>query len=307
MNGIGTNQQTALQVMHRTSYDYAEPVALSLHQAMLKPRALPTQAVANSYINVEPTPRSLDFRVDYHGNLVSDFELDSPHRELVVTATSEVYLTRTVPPDFTASSPMEQIAGRLAAPQDDEDFIASEFLAASPYAPRSERLASYARELFWPGRPYLSGVHELMQTIHAEFRYDKDVTTISTPVATVLSQKCGVCQDFAHLMIACLRSLGGPARYVSGYLVPRAGVVGDQASHAWVSAYCPELGWVDFDPTNNIVPTDGHITLAWGRDYSDVSPLRGVIFGGGEHTVQVAVRIIPLSAQAALPGSPTPR
>ena len=296
MNGTGTSQQVALKVMHRTSYDYAEPVSLSLHQAMLKPRTLPTQTVANSYINVEPTPRSLDFRVDYFGNLVSYFELDSPHRELVVTATSEVYLTNTVLPDLTASSPMEQIAARLAAPQSDDEFEASEFLALSPLAPRSERLANYGRDLFWPGRPYLDGVRELMQKIHAEFRYDPEVTTISTPVATVLANKCGVCQDYAHVMIACLRSLGAPARYVSGYLVPRAGVVGDQASHAWVSAFCPELGWVDFDPTNNIMPTDGHVTLAWGRDYSDVSPLRGVIFGGGEHIVKVAVEITPLAS-----------
>jgi len=299
MNGTDTAQRTALRVKHVTSYDYAEPVSLSLHQAMLKPRTLPTQAVANSYIDIEPTPRSLDFRVDYHGNLVSYFELDSPHRELVVTATSEVYLAPTVTPDFSASSSLEQIAARLGMPQTDEDLAACEFLALSPYAPRSERLANYGRELFWPGRPYLEGVRDLMQKIHAEFRYDPEVTTISTPVATVLAHKGGVCQDFAHVMISCLRSLGGPARYVSGYLVPRAGVVGDQASHAWVSAYCPELGWVDFDPTNNVVPTDGHLTLAWGRDYSDVSPLRGVIFGGGEHVIKVSVAITPLaSAQA---------
>lgn len=296
MNGTGTAQQIALQVKHVTSYDYAEPVSLSLHQAMLKPRTLPTQAVANSYIDIEPTPRSLDFRVDYNGNLVSYFELDAPHRELVVTATSEVYLTQRAAPDFSASSPLEQIAARLTTPQTDDEFAASEFLALSPFAPRSPRLANYGRELFWPGRPYLEGVRDLMQKIHAEFRYDPEVTTISTPVATVLAHKSGVCQDFAHVMISCLRSLGAPARYVSGYLVPRAGVVGDQASHAWVSAYCPELGWVDFDPTNNVVPTDGHVTLAWGRDYSDVSPLRGVIFGGGEHVIKVAVAITRLAS-----------
>lgn len=286
-----------MQVKHVTSYDYAEPVSLSLHQAMLKPRTLPTQSVANSYIAVEPAPRSLDFRVDYHGNLVSYFEIDSPHRELVVTATSEVHLTPAVTPDLNGSSPMELISARLAAPRNDDELAAAEFLALSPYAPRSERLANYGRDLFWPGRPYLDGVRELMQRIHTEFRYDPEVTTISTPVATVLSNKSGVCQDYAHVMIACLRSLGGPARYVSGYLVPRAGVVGDQASHAWVSAYCPELGWVDFDPTNNVVPTDGHVTLAWGRDYSDVSPLRGVIFGGGEHVIKVGVKIsrLPLA------------
>lgn len=293
MNGADTSQQIAMQIKHVTSYDYAEPVSLSLHQAMLKPRTLPTQSVANSYLAIEPAPRSLDFRVDYHGNLVSYFEIDSPHRELVVTATSEVYLKPTVPADLTASSPLEQIASRLALPQNDEELAAAEFLALSPYAPRSERLANYGRDLFWPGRPYLDGVRDLMQRIHSEFRYDPKVTTISTPVATVLSNKSGVCQDYAHVMISCLRSLGAPARYVSGYLVPRAGVVGDQASHAWVSAYCPELGWVDFDPTNDVMPAEGHVTLAWGRDYSDVSPLRGVIFGGGEHVINVSVGISP--------------
>lgn len=291
MNGIDTSRQIAMKIKHVTSYDYAERVSLSLHQAMLKPRTLPAQSVANSYLAIEPAPRSLDFRVDYHGNLVSYFEIDSPHRELVVTATSEAYLTPTVPPDLAASSPLEQIASRLALPRNDEELAAAEFLALSPYAPRSERLANYGRDLFWPGRPYLDGVRDLMQKIHSEFRYDPEVTTISTPAATVLANKSGVCQDYAHVMISCLRSLGGPARYVSGYLVPRAGVVGDQASHAWVSAYCPELGWVDFDPTNNVVPADGHVTLAWGRDYSDVSPLRGVIFGGGEHVIKVSVEI----------------
>ena len=135
-----------------------------------------------------------------------------------------------------------------------------------------------------------------MRKIHEEIRYDPEVTTISTPIATVLANKSGVCQDYAHVMIGCLRSLGGPARYVSGYLIPQAGVGVDQASHAWVSAYSTELGWVDFDPTNNLVPTDGHITLAWGRDYSDVSPLRGVIFGGGEHAINVTVEISPLGS-----------
>ena len=296
MNGIDTSRQIAMKIKHVTSYDYAEPVSLSLHQAMLKPRTLPAQSVANSYLAIEPAPRSLDFRVDYHGNLVSYFEIDSPHRELVVTATSEVYLTPTVPADLTASSPMEQIASRLALPRNDEELAAAEFLALSPYAPRSERLANYGRDLFWAGRPYLDGVRDLMEKIHSEFRYDPEVTTISTPAATVLAHKRGVCQDYAHVMISCLRSLGGPARYVSGYLVPRAGVVGDQASHAWVSAYCPELGWVDFDPTNNVVPVDGHVTLAWGRDYSDVSPLRGVIFGGGEHVIKVSVEISRLAS-----------
>lgn len=299
MNGPSTDQQLALRILHRTTYEYAEPVSLSLHQAMLQPRPLPRQNVYSSFLNVEPTPQSINGRLDYYGNLLSLFEINSAHQELIVTSSSDVNVIPTPLPDVTLSTPHDQIAFRLQAPQSDDEFEAAEFLAASSYVPLSQRLAEYARPLFWPGRPYLDGVRDLMHKINSEFRYDPEVTTISTPVATVLANKGGVCQDFAHLMISCLRSLGTPARYVSGYLIPRQGIVGDQASHAWISAFCPELGWVDFDPTNNIIPTNGHITLAWGRDYSDVSPLRGVIFGGGEHTVKVAVEITPLEPAPA--------
>lgn len=278
-------------VNHTTSYTYAEKVSLSYHQAMLKPRDTTFQQVQSTYLHVLPQSRQVWDRLDYFGNRVSIFELDSSHAKLAVRAESRILLQRRQPPVLAASLPMEDIAERLLAPQDDSLLSGAEHMAASALIPKSPKLADFARHHFPPGRPYLEGVRDLMEQIHREFRYDPKATDVSTPVADVLKLKGGVCQDFAHLMIACLRSLGGPARYVSGYLVPLPGVVGAQASHAWVSAYCPHLGWVDFDPTNNVIPGDGHITLAWGRDFSDVSPLRGVIFGGGDHTVEVEVEI----------------
>ena len=162
----------------------------------------------------------------------------------------------------------------------------------SPLAPRGGLYARYAAPVLLPDRPLLEGVDALMKTIHREFRYDPVATTVSTPVSEVLEGRHGVCQDFAHLMIACLRSHGVPARYVSGYLVPDPGVAGAQASHAWVSVYCPDIGWVDFDPTNNARPAGGHITLGWGRDFEDVSPLKGVTVGGGRHSVAVEVLVM---------------
>jgi transglutaminase-like putative cysteine protease len=280
-----------LRVSHHTRYVYAENVSLSYHQAMLEPRDAVHQRVESTRFRVEPPVGVTAKRLDYFGNHVSLFEIAAGHKTLEVIAQSEVFLDNRPVPELAASFPVEEIAERLRAPEDDALLAASEYAAASPLIPRNRKLADFARPCFPPGRPYLEGVRELTKRIYKEFRYDPEVTTVSTPVHEVLRHKHGVCQDFAHLMIACLRSLGGPARYVSGYLVPLPGVVGAQASHAWVSAYCPHLGWVDFDPTNNTVPVDGHITLAWGRDFSDVSPLRGVIFGGGDHTVHVDVSI----------------
>ncbi len=280
-----------LSVRHHTRYAYAESVSLSYHQAMLEPRDAVHQEVLSSRLRIEPPVRVSSKRLDYFGNHVRLFEIDSEHDSLDVVAESELALNHRLNPELAASFPVEEIRERLRRPEDDALLGASEYAAASPLIPKAEDLADFASMHFPPGRPYLEGVRELMERIFTEFRYDPEVTTVSTPVHEVLAHKHGVCQDFAHLMIACLRSLGGPARYVSGYLVPLPGVVGAQASHAWVSAYCPHLGWVDFDPTNNKIPVDGHVTLAWGRDFSDVSPLRGVIFGGDDHTVRVEVEI----------------
>jgi transglutaminase-like putative cysteine protease len=290
MSAVATNAKTLI-VRHTTAYDYAEKVSLSYHQAMLKPRNTPLQQVQYSYLNIQPIARYILDRYDYFGNTVSVFEIDSAHEDLSVVAESQVHVYPAETPLLAASLPLEDIRRRLQSPKDDALLNAAEFAAQSTHIPRSPRLAELARPHFPPGRPYLEGVRDLMRRIHREFRYDPKVTSVSTPVDEVYKLKHGVCQDFAHVMIASLRSLGGPARYVSGYLVPLPGIVGAQASHAWVSAYCPHLGWVDFDPTNDVIPSGGHITLAWGRDFADVSPLRGVIFGGGEHVVNVEVAI----------------
>jgi transglutaminase-like putative cysteine protease len=176
---------------------------------------------------------------------------------------------------------------------------ARQFVYESPHVPITKALADYAAPSFSPGRPWLAAVLDLTARVFSQFQYDPTATTVNTPVAQVLQNRRGVCQDFAHLQIGCLRSLGLPARYVSGYLLtaPPAGqqrLVGADASHAWLSAFCPELGWIDFDPTNNQIPTTKHITLAWGRDYSDVCPIKGVLVGGGQHRMRVAVDVVPV-------------
>jgi transglutaminase-like putative cysteine protease len=284
------------RVVHHTRYVYEEKVPLSYHQAMLEPRNAAGQQVEFAATRIEPPVRTTARRKDYFGNHVTLFDIADPHQTLHVTAESEIDLEQAPPPELGASLPLEEIGRRLRKPGDDTLLAAAEYVAASPLIPKSPELAAFARHHFTPARPYLEGVRELMERVFRELRYDPEATHVATPVQEVLEHKHGVCQDFAQLMIACLRSLGGPARYVSGYLVPLPGVVGAQASHAWVSAYCPSVGWVDFDPTNNSIASGGHITLAWGRDFSDVSPLRGVVFGGGEHSVQVEVSVAPEGA-----------
>ena len=222
--------------------------------------------------------------------------IDAPHNELIVEAQSELtirpnpLLHSEIP---TCNLNIESVRQRIHQPESPEDLQVYEFCFNSPHVSQSSELARYASSCFTQHEDFLAGVGALMHRIHSGFRYDPTVTTVSTPVSEVFVHKHGVCQDFAHLMIACLRSLGLAARYVSGYLVPGPDVIGAQASHAWVAAYCPGIGWTDFDPTNDVSPSGSHITLAWGRDYSDVSPFRGVIFGGGEHRVSVEVSVSP--------------
>ncbi len=193
-------------------------------------------------------------------------------------------------PDFSASPPWETVVESLVSDHGDESLDAYQFVFGSQRVKASRELADYARDVFPAGRPLLEAVSDLMQKINRDFSFDNKATEVTTPVQSFFQKRRGVCQDFAHLQIACLRSLGLPARYISGYLrtLPRPGLprmVGADASHAWCSAWCPGSGWVDFDPTNNCVPTDGHITVAWGRDYSDVSPVHGVLLGGAKHTL----------------------
>ena len=278
------------RVTHTTQYTYAEPVSLSMHQVRLSPRGDASQQVRNTRLQIDPPASASSSRQDYYGNLATTFSVADTHRQLRVTAESLV--TKAGNSGGRLLSPvLSDALDQLQRRETPETLAAIEYQVESPLAPRGAPFARFAQTALLADRSVLEGTEALMGLIHREFEYDPVATTVSTPVASVLDGRRGVCQDFAHLMISCLRSHGVPARYVSGYLVPRPGIVGAQASHAWVAAYCPGVGWVDFDPTNNVMPSHGHITLAWGRDFEDVSPFKGVTVGGGKHTVSVNVRI----------------
>lgn len=289
------------RVLHTTTYSYSDPVSISFHEAVLAPRATVGQTVLKSGLAVEPKVQNLTARQDYFGNVVTRFTVAGDHRKLEVQSESLLGISEAGVREWDGCPPLEAVVEQIRRCETEVDLTAYEFCFASQHAPRAPKLAAYGRTSFPAGRPFLDGVRDLMLRIRQEFRYDPAVTTISTPVEEVLENHHGVCQDFAHVMIGCLRSLGAPARYVSGYLVPRQGVVGAQASHAWVSAYCPQFGWVDLDPTNGVVVSTGHLTVAWGRDYADVCPLRGVILGGGKHIVDVAVKVTQADADALPP------
>jgi transglutaminase-like putative cysteine protease len=245
-----------------------------------------------------PTPVT-SAHFDYFGNTLTSFTLQEPHDSLIVEAQSSLEVNAIAPPDFSGSPPWENVRESFAGAPGDEVLAAWQFVFDSQRVKSNPELAAYARESFPEGRPLLAAALDLMRRIHQDFRFDKKATEVATPVQTFFEKRRGVCQDFAHLQIACMRSLGLPARYVSGYLrtMPPPGrprLVGADASHAWCSAWCPGTGWVDFDPTNNCVPSDGHITVAWGRDYGDVSPIYGVLLGGARHTLRVEVDVTPV-------------
>jgi transglutaminase-like putative cysteine protease len=237
--------------------------------------------------------------VDFFGNHVTFFVVQEPHRTLTVTAHSKVTVTPLTVPRATDTPAWEQVRERLRQDRSATGLEAYQYVFDSPYVPSLPQLLGYAAPSFPSGRPLLAAVLDLTRRIHADFTYDPRATSVSTPLTEVWQNRRGVCQDFAHLQIGCLRALGLAARYVSGYLVtqPPPGQsrqVGADASHAWVSVYCPDSGWIDADPTNNVLPSDRHITVACGRDYSDVSPIKGVFLGGGQHTMEVAVNVVPI-------------
>jgi transglutaminase-like putative cysteine protease len=287
------------RIAHRTTYKYKYPVSFGNHVACLKPRSLRHHQLARSELQIYPTPATRTERVDYFGNLLCFFTIQEPHKELVVEAQSEVMVDRNPKPWPQQSLPWEEAARALPNDHSPEGLEAYQFGFESARIRVQPEFAAYALQSFTPKRPMLEALLDLTSRIHKDFRFDSKVTNVRTPTEEVFRKRRGVCQDFAHLQIACLRSLNLAARYVSGYLrtYPPLGqprLVGADASHAWVSAYCPGVGWLDMDPTNNVIPTDGHVTIAWGRDYSDVSPLRGLILGGGAHTLKVAVDMDPL-------------
>jgi transglutaminase-like putative cysteine protease len=279
-------------VVHTTSYEYTDPVSVSHHVARLSPRALPQQVCLSHELHIEPTPAVITRHVDYFGNVTTFFAMQGAHTRLTVRARSQVALRTPSTLRPSDSPPWERALERGPLPL---EAIECAFDTVSSRA--NAELASYARGSFPPGRPLLEAVVDLTRRVHEDFTFDSGATTIATPLMEVFRSRRGVCQDFARVEIACLRSLGLPAHYVSGYLetVPppgRARLVGADASHAWLGVYCPGLGWVDADPTNNVLPVTSHVTLAWGRDYTDVSPIRGVILGGGEHALRVQVDIV---------------
>jgi transglutaminase-like putative cysteine protease len=287
------------KIMHRTTYKYIHPVSFGDHVACLKPRSFLHNQLLGSTLDIHPSPITLSERTDYFGNLLCFFTIQEPHKELVVEAKSEVQKNGCMPRTAESSPPWEESTRALADDSSSAGLDAYQFQFESPRIRIRPEFAAYALESFTPERPMLEALLVLTARIHEDFRFDARVTTVRTPIEEVFKKKRGVCQDFAHVQIACLRSINVAARYVSGYLrtFPPAGrprTVGADASHAWVSAYCHHLGWLDMDPTNNVAPTDGHVTLAWGRDYGDVSPLRGLILGGGGHNLKVEVDMEPI-------------
>ena len=294
-----------LIVQHDTEYRYSTQVGFAQHLAHLTPRSLPGQEVRDFRLDIDPVPSRLHTSPDYFENLRTYFALTTAHETLRVRTHSRVRLqSRFGHLDPGASPPWEAVRASLQYVAGAPFAAASEFCFASPRAPRDAALHAYAAQSFPARRPLLEGVLDLMHRIHKDFRYDVGSTDVSTPVLDAFVARAGVCQDFTHVMIGCLRSLGLAARYESGYLytqphfAPAApaeanpAVVGADASHAWVAAFCPQFGWIEFDPTNDAIPGTDHVRLASGRDYSDVAPLRGVVQGGGEHQLQVAVRIV---------------
>ncbi|MCW5653693.1 transglutaminase family protein [Hydrogenophaga sp.] len=309
-----------LRILHRTRYRYQSPIDMAQHMLHLQPRDTACQQLLSHELRLDPEPAARSDAVDVFGNARTFFSLQSSHTRLTVEADS---LVQTQAPQRLPEGPpwrgmgwervREHFRYRAQAPFD----AASEFLFASPYVPRDDRFAEFARPSFQPGAPMLLAVRDLMERIHGEFTYEADSTEVNTPALRALAQRKGVCQDFAHIMIASLRSLGLPARYVSGYLLTRPPpgkprLIGADASHAWVSVYVPAPAedsaspgaWFDFDPTNNRCgwgsPGEDYVTLATGRDFGDVSPMRGVIQGGTHHQLTVEVTVAPPDEFAGL-------
>jgi len=288
------------KITHKTSYQYTDLVPVCQNVVRLTPRNDARQACTYHRLIVLPSPGNVHRRSDYFGNAVHDFSIHERHRLLSVTAVSKVEVRPVSVPEPSASPAWEEVRDALAVAASPGDLEACEFCFDSPRAGRDAELADYARPSFPPGRPVLAAAAELNARIHADFTYDPTATDTQTPWQEVFRHRRGVCQDLAHVTIGCLRSLGLAARYVSGYLrtVPPPGrprLVGADASHAWLSVYGGDLGWIDLDPTNNLLPSDEHITLAWGRDYADVAPIRGMFVGGGSHQLFVSVDVAPLS------------
>jgi transglutaminase-like putative cysteine protease len=290
------------QIFHDTHYHYDSPVSLAQQLAHLWPRPCEWQRCTAQQLQISPDPTSRRDELDVFGNPLTRLAFERPHDELLVNASLTIEVLSRPALDFNLSPAWEDTRSALtysSQPLSPELLEACRYRFESPYVHLKRNFVDFSESCFPAGRPLLLGVQALMEKIFSEFTFDAEATQVATPLVEVLERRRGVCQDFAHLMLACVRSRGLAARYISGYLLtqPPPGqprLIGADASHAWVSVFCPVLGWVDFDPTNNVQPALEHITLAWGRDFSDVSPLRGVILGGGNHDPEVRVTVMPL-------------
>ena len=287
-------------VRHRTTFTYEDVVSVSHHVLHLAPRRIPRQHALETAMLIDPSPSIDSEGKDYFGNPVHYLTVQEPHDQLVVEARSRIDVQPLPAPiGLVASEPWVETRDALMAATDETLLHACQFAFDSPYSVADDEVLRYALKSFSAGRPVLDAAMELTSRIFEEFEYHGGVSDVSTPVRDVFAMRKGVCQDFAHLEIACLRSVGLAARYVSGYLLthPPEGkekLVGSDASHAWLSVWSQSHGWVDFDPTNNVIPNVEHITFGWGRDYGDVSPINGFIVGGGAHQVSVAVDVNPV-------------
>lgn len=282
------------RVFHTTRYRYDAQVSQCQTAARLTPRALPWQRVHESTIETTPAATYVDHHKDYFGNDVTTFSILQPHDHFTTTASSLVEVDAHA--TWSSAQAWDTVRDRLAAHDSADTLEAFEFVLPSPFVPPLPALAAYAQPSFPPGRPLVDAAEHLAHRIHADFAYVPWVTTIDTPLADIIDARRGVCQDFSHVMIGALRSMRVAARYVSGYLRSGADYQGAEASHAWVSVFVPDQGWLDIDPTNDMRPSDGHVTVAWGRDYGDVAPIRGLALGGGSHLVDVEVRVVPVDA-----------
>lgn len=285
------------KIRHTTEYKYQEPVGTCLNRLCLTPLSMPQHQCISSEIEINPTPDEMNYRTDFYGNTLLFFSSFKEHDHLDITSLSEVEIDGRANAGLASESTLlsrDVKQTLLNNPEENQDEI--EFVLPSQYIPDSEEIKNFALDCFQEQSTLWSSCQLLMQKIFKNIEFKPGFTTINTPVEAVIKGKKGVCQDFAHLMIACLRNMGIPARYVSGYIetLPPPGkkkLVGSDASHAWVSVYFPTIGWVEFDPTNNLLPSDKHITIAFGRDYHDVAPIKGVVFGSGKQTLDVKVDV----------------
>jgi transglutaminase-like putative cysteine protease len=283
-------------ITHRTLYEYAAPVTVSQHVTRLEPRTSKSQECGKFTLKIFPEPTLRKTRQDYFGNRLCFFTIQEIHAQLEIITHSRMALTPRKLPPPESSPPWEQVVDLYRDPVSPEVVEPYQFVFDSPQIRASFEFADYALASFASGTPLLVGVADLTRRIFTDFKYDPKATTIATLLEEVWKTRRGVCQDFAHLGIACLRSLGLSARYVSGYLRTRPPEgqprrIGADASHAWFRVFCPGTGWVDFDPTNNVQPAGEHITVAYGRDFGDVSPVAGILTGGGQHDVKVSVDV----------------